>query len=97
MTTETIQHASLTNHSSPFAPSGGTSYVADCQGSIVDGGVELQILQNGSFTSLNPPVRFTPFTVNGSVLTGIIPPGAVLRWTVPRGNNITTKIVSTHG
>lgn len=97
MTVETIRHASLAVHSAPFAPNGATTYSVDVTGTIADGGVELQILQNGSFVPLNPPVRFTPFEVGGTKQTGVIPAGTTLRWSIPGiGNNITTKIQANH-
>jgi hypothetical protein len=91
------QHTNLTTHSPYFTVAGGTSYLCDVQGTIVDGGVSLEMLVNGAFVPLPTPIHFTPFTVGGSQITGLIPANSVLRWTVPgNGNNISCKITSSH-
>jgi hypothetical protein len=94
------QHSNLQTHTPGFTLDAvATSYQVDLQGSIAAGSdaCELQIFQNGAFRQLDPPVRFTPLEVNGSKLTGLIPANATLRWFVPFGNNISTKITSSHG
>jgi hypothetical protein len=55
-------------------------------------------LPSGAFMQLATPIRFTPLEVGASKLTGLIPAGATLRWLVPGvGNNVSTKITSSHG
>jgi hypothetical protein len=96
MAIEQVKHSNLTSHSPGFTPAGATSYGIDVQGVIVGDGVELQTLQGGLPVSLDPPLRWLPNDIGGSRQTGLIPAGTVLRWFVPPGNNITTKVTSSH-
>jgi hypothetical protein len=100
MAIELKTHTALTTHSVPFTLNGATSYTVDLQGTIAAGSdaCELQMFLNGAYVQLDPPIRFTPNDVGGSKQTGLIPPNAVLRWTVPGNkNSISTKITSSHG
>lgn len=92
--TEVVSHTSLTAHSSPFSLSGGV-YNANLSGTVAHGtdAIELQHLVNGSFVSLDPPVRFTALDKGGTRTTASLPAGTY-RWTVPgNGHSLNTNVV----
>jgi hypothetical protein len=100
MAIELKTHSNLTTHSPAFALTGATSYSVDLVGTIAAGSdsVELQIqLPSGAFMQLATPIRFGPLDVGATKLTGLVPANATLRWFVPPGNNVSTKITSSHG
>lgn len=94
--TEIVSHTSLAASSTPFALAGGI-YQANCSGTIADGtdAIELQHLLNGSFVSIDPPVKFLSRDKGGTKTTGSLPAGTY-RWKVPgNGHSINTNVVHT--
>lgn len=97
MAVELVTHAALNSHSPPFSLNGATIYSVDVSGTLADGGIELQMLVNGSYVSLNPPIKFLSTEVGSTKLTGLLPANAKFRWTVNSGlNNASCKITSAH-
>jgi hypothetical protein len=93
---EKVSHTSLATHSAPFALNGGL-YACNCSGTIADGidNVELQRLSNGSWTTLDPPIRFSALEKGGTRMTSKLPAGTY-RWTVPGSlHNINVNVVGT--
>jgi hypothetical protein len=58
MAVELVAHTSLSQHSPPFSLAGATAYSVDVTGTLADGGIELQMLVNGSYVPLSPPISF---------------------------------------
>jgi hypothetical protein len=100
MAVELVAHTSLSQHSPPFSLAGATAYSVDVTGTLADGGIELQMLVNGSYVPLSPPISFLSTESGGTKQTGLLPANAQFRWTVKSGvNNATTancKITSVH-
>jgi hypothetical protein len=96
MSIEQVSHTSLSQHTQPFAVAGATAYSVDVSGVLPNGGIELQMLSNGAYVSLNPPMRWQQADAGGTKLTGLIPANAKFRWTVPLGANANCKITSIH-
>lgn len=94
--TEVVSKTSLTTHSAPFSLAGGI-YQCNCSGTIADGtdAIELQHLVNGSFVSLDPPIKFLSTEKGGTKTTGSLPAGTY-RITVPgAGHSVNVNVVHT--
>jgi hypothetical protein len=93
---EIVSHTGLTAHSPPFSLVGGTTYQILLTGTIADGSdsPELQRLVNGSFVSLDPPVRYKNGDAGGTRQTKVLPTGQQFHWTVPGSKlSVNTRIV----
>lgn len=94
---ETVSHTSLTAHSPPFSLAGSTTYQVVLTGTIADGSdsPELQRLVNGSFVSLDPPIRYKNGEAGGTRQTKVLPVGQLWRWTIPGSkHSVNTRIVA---
>lgn len=94
---EVVSHTSLTTHSTPFSLNGATTYQILLTGTIADGSdsPELQRLVNGSFVSLDPPVRYKNGEAGGMRQTKVLPAGQQFRWTIPGSkHSVNTRIVA---
>jgi hypothetical protein len=96
MAIEQKTHTSLSSHSAPFPLLGATAYSVDVSGVLPNGGIELQMLSNGGYVSLSPPMRWQQGDAGGTKLTGLLPANAQFRWTVPLGATANCKITSIH-
>jgi hypothetical protein len=91
---EKVSHTAVTTHTAPFTLNGGI-YSANLSGTIANGtdAIEMQHLVNGSFVSVDPPIRFLSTDKGGTKLSGLLSAGSY-RWTVPgSGHSINTNVV----
>lgn len=91
---EKVSHTSVTTSTSPFSLSGGT-YHANAAGTVAHGtdAIELQQLVNGSFVSVDPPIRFLATDVGGTKAAKL--PAGTYRWRVPgNGHSVNFNIVA---
>jgi hypothetical protein len=84
MAIETKSHSNLSTHSPPFTLANGGAYTATVVGLTTGGDpVELHMLDShGQPISLAQSMKFTP-RENGGSKTFTVPPGTLMRWTVP--------------
>ena len=90
-----VTHSNLKTHSPPFALPSGIHQVF-FSGTVADGVDQpsLQLLVNGGFRDLDPPVKFSQADAGG-VKQAKIPAGAQqVRWTVPNGKHLISTSIT---
>ncbi|WGS23372.1 MULTISPECIES: hypothetical protein [unclassified Bradyrhizobium] len=90
---EKVSHTAVTASTAPFTLNGGT-YHANLSGTVAHGidTPELQQLVNGSFVSVDPPIRFLATEVGGSKAAKLA--AGTYRWRIPNGHNVTVNIIA---